>query len=337
MGGGEPCFIVGEAGSNHDRNLGQAKRLIEVAASAECDAVKFQTFKADLIVAKVKEKPEYLDSLTAAGETMYEIFQKLELPGEWHAELRDHARSHGLVFFSTPFDEASADLLDSLGVPCFKIASFELNHLPLLEHVARKKKPMILSTGMADLSDIEDALVSIYRHHHEVVLLHCTSSYPAPIREANLRAIPTMRAAFHVPIGYSDHTQGWTADIAAVSLGACLVEKHFTLDKALPGPDHPFSLNPDELKQMVRGIRDAEAALGSGRKHRSPPEEELHRLARRRIFAIVKIPKGTTIRMDMLAMLRGSDGIEPKFLEQVEGRIARRDIEPHTALTWSDV
>jgi len=337
VGAGEPCFIVGEAGSNHDRKLAQAKQLVEVAAAAGCDAVKFQTFKADRIVAKVKDRPKYLDALTKPGESMHDIFSKLELPDEWHAELRDHAKAHGLLFFSTPFDEGSADLLDSIGVPCFKIASFELNHLPLVEHVARKGKPMIVSTGMADLSDIEDALAVIYRHHHDVVLLHCTSSYPAPIQDANLRAMDTMRAAFHVPVGYSDHTPGSTGDVAAVALGACVVEKHFTIDKKLPGPDHPFSLDPGELRGMVRAIRDTEAALGSGRKHRTPAEEELHRLARRRVFAVVDIPKGSEIRREAIAVLRGTDGIEPKFLDQVVGRRARKDVSAHTALTWDDV
>lgn len=337
VGVAEPCFIVAEAGSNHDRNLAQARTLVEVAAEAGCDAVKFQTFKADRIVAKVSDRPKYLDALTSQGETMHEIFSRLEVPDGWHAELRDHAKAHGLLFFSTPFDEASADLLDSLGVPCYKIASFELNHLPLLEHVARKGKPMIVSTGMADLSDIEDALGVILAYNREVVLLHCTSSYPAPIEHANLRAMQTMREAFHVPVGYSDHTPGWTAAVAAVALGACVVEKHFTVDKTLPGPDHPFSLDPGELQEMVRRIRDIEAALGSGRKERAPVEDELHRLARRRIFAIVDIPKGMAIRRDMLAILRGTDGIEPKFLGQVEGRTARREIRAHMALTWDDV
>jgi len=337
VGVGEPCFVVGEAGSNHDRKLSQAKKLIEVAAASGCDAVKFQTFKADRIVAKVGDRPSYLDALTAPGETMHDIFSKLELPDEWHADLRDHANAHGLLFFSTPFDESSADRLESLGVPCFKIASFELNHLPLVEHVARKGKPMIVSTGMADLSDIEDALAVIYRHHREVILLHCTSSYPAPIEVANLRAMRTMREAFHVPVGYSDHTQGWTAAVAAVALGACVVEKHFTIDNKLPGPDHPFALDPAGLRQMVRGIRDAEAALGTGQKQRTVAEEDLYRLARRRIFAIVDIPKGTEIRPEMLDILRGTDGIEPKSLTQVVGRIARKEIRAHTALTWEDL
>jgi len=196
---------------------------------------------------------------------------------------------------------------------------------------------MIVSTGMANLAQIEDALTVIYRHHHDVVLLHCTSSYPAPIEHANLRAMGTMRAAFHVPVGYSDHTPGWTTAVAAAALGACIVEKHFTVDKGLPGPDHPFALDPSELELMVRGIRDAEAALGTPGKHRSSVEDELYRLARRRIFAVVDIPKGTEVRPDMLAILRGTDGIEPKFLDQIVGRTVRRDIRAHTALRWEDV
>ena len=337
VGDGEPCFITAEPGSNHDGKLAQAKQLIEVAAEAGCDAVKFQTFKADKIVAQVEDRPKYLDDLAAKGETMHSIFQKLELRDEWHEELRDHAKAHGLIFYSTPFDEASADLLEALGVPCFKVASFELNHLPLVEHLARKKKPMILSTGMADLAHIEDALEVVYRHHRDVVLLHCTSAYPAKPADANLRAMETMRNAFHVPVGFSDHTPGWSVAAAAVALGACAVEKQFTIDKTLPGPDHPFALDPRELKDLVRAIRDVEASMGSGRKHRAPAEEELYRLARRRIFAVRDIPRGGVIDRTSVAILRGTEGLEPKFLEAVVGRAARRDIQAHTALTWDDV
>jgi pseudaminic acid synthase len=336
VGDGQPTFVVGEAGSNHDLKLSQAKRLIEVAAAAGCDAVKFQTFKADRIVAKVKVRPSYLDALTSPYESMHDIFSKVELPYEWHSELRDHAKAHGLLFFSTPFDEESADLLDSLEVPCFKIASFELNHLPLLEHVARKRRPMIVSTGMADLSDIEDALAVIRRHHEEVILLHCASAYPAAARDANLRAMATMREAFGVPVGFSDHTPGWSVSTAAVALGACVVEKHFTIDKTLPGPDHPFALDPPELAEMVRALREVEASLGTGRKRRVAAEEELHTLARRRIFAILDIPEGTTITREMVGILRGTDGLEPKYLERLLGHKARRSIAAHTALTWDD-
>lgn len=336
VGVGERCFVVAEAGSNHDRKLGQAKRLIEVAAESECDAVKFQTFRADKIVAKVPDRPRYLDALVPPGETLHDTFRKLELPYEWHAELRDHARAHGLVFFSTPFDEGSADFLESIGVACYKIASFELNHLPLVEHVARKGKPMIVSTGMADLADVEAALNVIHRHHREVVLLHCASAYPAAAQDANLRAMGTIRAAFHVPVGFSDHTAGWIVSAAAVALGACVLEKHFTVDKSLPGPDHPFALDPGELKQMVRAIRNVEASLGSGRKGRMPAEEELYRLARRRIFALVDIPEGKVITREMLGILRGTDGLEPKNLDRVVGHPARRDIKAHTALTADD-
>jgi len=337
VGAGEPCFVVAEAGSNHDGKLAQAKQLVEIAAGAGCDAVKFQTFRADRIVAKVKDRPKYLDGLLAAGETLHETFAKVEVPDAWHAELRDHAKAHGLLFFSTPFDEASADLLEAVGVPCFKVASFELNHLPLIEHIAAKRRPMIVSTGMADLSDVEDALAVIHRYHRDVVLLHCASAYPAAAGDANLRAMETMRGAFDVPVGFSDHTPGWSVSVAAVALGACVLEKHFTVDKSLPGPDHPFALNPDELKAMVNAVREAEASLGTGRKQRVAAEEELHKLARRRIFAVVDIPRGATVTREMLGILRGTDGLEPKYLERVVGHLAQRDIKAHTALTWDDV
>jgi len=337
VGAGEKCFIVAEPGSNHDGKLAQAKRLIEVAAEAGCDAVKFQTFKADKIVARVEDRPKYLDALAKPGETMHSLFQKLELPDDWHGELRDHARDHGLVFYSTPFDEASVDMLEALGVPCFKVASFELNHLPLIEHIARKKRPMILSTGMADLSDVEDALAVVYPHHRDVLLLHCTSSYPAKVEDSNLRAMETLRRAFQVPVGLSDHSLGILVPAAAVALGACVIEKHFTVDKGLPGPDHPFALDPAELRDLVRSIRDVEAALGTGRKHRVAAEEELHRLARRRIFVVQDVAEGQLIASDMIGILRGTDGIEPKHLKAVVGRRARRPIRAHTALTWDDL
>jgi N-acetylneuraminate synthase/N,N'-diacetyllegionaminate synthase len=247
VGAGEPCFITAEPGSNHDGKLDQAKRLIEIAAESGCDAVKFQTFKADKIVARVEDRPKYLETLAKPGETMHSLFEKLQLPDEWHGELRDHAKAHGLIFYSTPFDEGSADMLEALGVPCFKVASFELNHLPLVEHLAMKKRPMILSTGMADLSDVESALAVVYPHHHDVVLLHCTSSYPAKVEDSNLRAMETLRSAFQVPVGLSDHSEGIQVPAAAVALGACAIEKHFTIDRSLPGPDHPFALNPKEL------------------------------------------------------------------------------------------
>lgn len=337
VGTGERCFIVAEAGSNHDGKLAQAKRLVEVAAEAGCDAVKFQTFRADRIVAKVPDRPKYLEGLLAPGQTLHETFRRLEVPDGWHAELRDHAKSHGITFFSTPFDEGSADLLDSIGVPCFKIASFELTHLPLIEHVARKRKPIFVSTGMSNLSEIEEALAVIRPHHSDVILMHCASAYPARAEDANVRAIQTMRAAFHLPIGFSDHTQGWTVTVAAVALGACAVEKHFTVDKTLPGPDHPFALDPAELKQMVRAVREAEASLGTGRKERVPAEEELYRLARRRIFAVMDIPKGTVIRREMVGILRGTEGLDPKYLDLVVGQPARRDIKAHTAFTQADL
>ena len=337
VGAGEPCFITAEPGSNHDGKLAQAKRLIEVAAEAGCDAVKFQTFKADKIVAKVQDRPKYLDTLAKPGETMHSLFQKLQLPDEWHGELRDHAKAHGLIFYSTPFDEGSVDMLETLGVPCFKVASFELNHLPLVEHMAKKKKPMILSTGMADLSDVESALAVVYPYHQDVVLLHCTSSYPAKASDSNLRAMETLRKAFQVPVGLSDHSEGVVIPAAAVALGASAIEKHFTIDRTLPGPDHPFALSPPELKGMVRAIRDVEAALGTGRKGRVPAEEELHRLARRRIFAVRDIQRGSPIARQDLAILRGTDGLEPKYLAVVVGRIARRDVRAHTALNWDDL
>src|SRR3990172_5267923 len=253
VGIGEPCFIIAEAGSNHNGKLENALALIDCAAECGADAVKFQTFTVDRLVAPTNHPIARLtDNFGQFGVTVYEMFQKLELPLDWLPRLREHAERQGLIFLSTPFDERSVDILEELGVSAFKIASFEMVHLPLLRHVARKGKPVIVSTGMGNLGDIEDVLATVYAEgNHQVVLLHCGINYPAPFEEINLAAMDTMRQAFQVPVGYSDHSLGLTAPIAAVARGANVIEKHFTVDRSLPGPDHSFALSPEELKQMV--------------------------------------------------------------------------------------
>ena len=330
-----PVYIIAEAGSNHDRKLDQAKKLVDVAAEAGADAVKFQTFQAERIVTGAPGKSKYLEKLTRPGQTMRDLFRDLELPREWHAELADYAMRQGIDFLSTPFDEGAVDLLDDVGVKAFKIASFELWHLPLLQHTARKGKPLLLSTGMAKLGDIEDALEAIRAAgNDQVALLHCAISYPVAFENINLRAMETMHQAFQVPVGFSDHSPGITAPIAAAALGACLIEKHFTLDRTLPGPDHPFALEPKELKAMVRAIRETEQALGSPIKTYTPAEEEYLLRGRRSIHAITDIPKGTVITRDMVAILRPGTGLLPKFLDIVVGRRAAVDIAADQPITW---
>ena len=335
VGGGAPVYVIAEAGSNHDQKLDQAKRLIDVAAEAGADAVKFQTFAADRIVAETPTRAKYLDSILPADKTMSDLFRELELPREWHADLFDHATAAGLDFLSTPFDFEAVDLLDGLGVKAFKVASYELWHLPLIREIASRGKPIICSTGMADMADVQDAVDTVAATGNEqLILLHCVVNYPPPFSDLNLRAIETLRAAFHVPVGYSDHSPGWTAPVIATALGAAVIEKHFTLDRSLPGPDHRFALEPGELRSMVEAIRDTEAALGDGVKRMAAAESDLYRTARRSLFAARDIAEGSTLTEADVAVLRPGTGIEVRDLPNVVGRTARRAIARHEPLSW---
>jgi sialic acid synthase SpsE len=297
--------------------------------------VKFQTFAADRIVAETKTRAKYLDGLLPPDKTMSELFRELELPREWHAELFRHATDAGLDFLSTPFDFEAVDLLDDLGVKAFKVASYELWHLPLIREVASRGKPIICSTGMADLADVQDAVDTVAAAgNDQLILLHCVVNYPPPFSDLNLRAIETLRTAFHVPVGYSDHSSGITAPIVATALGAAVIEKHYTLSRDLPGPDHRFAIEPDELTAMVRGIRDAQAALGTGIKRMAPAEADLYVTARRSLFAARDLAEGTVLGVDDIAVLRPGTGLEVRDLEKVVGRTARRAIGRHEPLAW---
>jgi N,N'-diacetyllegionaminate synthase len=334
VGDGEPCYVVAEAGANHNRDLAMGKELIDVAAEAGVDAVKFQTYSAETLYSKKTPKFSYLEEQTS--KDTWQLIKDIELPREWQAELQAWAHKRGIVFFSTPFDYRAVDELDALGVPAYKIASFEIVDLPLIGYTAAKGRPMILSTGLATYEDIHDAVETCRRAgNRDVVLLQCASLYPAPPARINLRAMETMRRAFGVPVGLSDHTLGIHVAGAAVAMGACMVEKHFTLSRTLPGPDHPFAIEPAELKAMVKQIRDIEAALGDGRKvGPAPEEEEMHQKARRSLIAARAIPKGTRIERDMIAVKRPGFGIRPKLIDLVVGRVSKADIEEDTVLTW---
>ena len=339
VGEEEPCFIIAEAGSNHNRSLKQAKRLIDVAASAGADAVKFQTYSAEKMYSKKTPKMSYLkkDRISKTDESVWGLIKRIEMPRKWHKDLADYCHKRGIIFLSTPFDIKAVDELEKY-VPAYKIASFEIAHLPLLKHVAKKRKPIILSTGMADLSDIELALSIIYKHENkDVILLHCAIGYPPRYEDLNLRAMQTMRQAFQLPVGFSDHTLGIASDIAAVALGACVIEKHFTLDRNLPGPDHPFALEPGELEEMVKAIRDTEKALGSPIKKHTCAEREMYRLGRRSLVAACNIPKGARISRKMIDVKRPGYGIHPRMIDVVVGKTARRDIEADDVLIWDMV
>ena len=334
VGAGEPCFVIAEAGANHNRDLGMGKALIDVAAEAGADAVKFQTYSAETLYSRHTPRFSYLEGVS--DRDTWDLIKSIELPREWQAVLAAHARTRGIAFLSTPFDHRAVDELAALGVPAYKIASFEIVDLPLISHAAARGRPMILSTGLATYEDIADAVAACdAAGNREVALLQCASLYPAPPARMNLRAMATMRAAFGVPVGLSDHSLGIHVAVAAAGLGAAIVEKHFTLDRSLPGPDHPFAVEPRELGEMIRQIREVEAALGDGMKLGPAPEEvEMHDKARRSLIAARAIPRGTTIDRSMIAIKRPGFGIRPKFVDLVVGRVAKVDIGEDAVLTW---
>lgn len=333
IGPGQPVFVIAEAGVNHNGDLRMARALIDVAIEAGADAVKFQTFRADRLATPDAPKPEYQLRTTGNSESQFEMLRRLELSADAHRELQSYCHERGIIFLSTPFDEEAVDLLDELGVPAFKISSGDLTNSPLLEYVASKGKPVILSTGMSELSELIEAVSVLNTAGCEnPVLLHCVSNYPAAPDEVNLRAMQTMRSAFDVPVGFSDHTEGIDVALAAVALGACVIEKHFTLDRTLPGPDHRASLEPAELGELVRSIRRVEQALGSGRKVPAPSEIETAKLARRSLVAARDIPAGATLEREMVAMRRPGIGLSPSAVDTLLGHQAMRDIGAGTLL-----
>jgi N-acetylneuraminate synthase len=336
VGEGEPTFIIAEAGSNHEGKLEQAKKLIDIAADASVDAVKFQTFLADKIIAKTGLKTEYMKKVGMKG-TVYNVFKKIELPRKWLPELARYANRRGVIFLSSAFDKEGVNLLDEIGVPAFKIASGELTNLPLLKFTAEKRKTLIVSTGASTMDEIEEALSVIKSAGNDVILLHCVSDYPAAIEDANLKSMVSMRQIFQIPTGYSDHTLGIIAPLAAVAMGAVMIEKHFTLDRSLPGPDHSFALEPQELKDMVKNIRTVEKLFGSPVKRPTEAELENRKLGSKSIFAKRDIAVGTTITEEMLAILRPAIGLQPKYLGVVVGRKARTNIKQHEPITWDKI
>lgn len=316
-------FIIAEAGVNHNGSFELAKKLIDAAADTGADCVKFQTFKADTLASKSAEKASYQQQTTDATESQYQMLKKLELPDEWHPRLMNYCREKGIMFLSTPFDVDSIDFLDSFGLECFKIPSGEITNLPYLRKINSKKKPVIMSTGMSTLNEIKEALAVL--KDCKVSLLHCTTEYPCPYEDVNLKAMQTMFEAFHLPVGYSDHTQGIEVPVAAVAMGATIIEKHFTLDRNMEGPDHKASLEPDELKAMVTAIRNIEQAFGMGEKEPAECEKKNIAIARKSIVARRAIKKGELLTEDNLTVKRPGDGISPMKWDDVIGSIAMRD------------
>jgi sialic acid synthase SpsE len=338
VGPGHPTYVIAEAGANHNRDLGIARELIDVAAAAGADAVKFQTYSGATLYSKKTPKFKYLAPITDKSPT--ELLEDISLPREWQPELAAYARGLGLEFLSTPFDHDAVRELDALDVPVLKIASFEIVDLTLVRAAAATGRPLLISTGMAVLGEIEEALAAARDAGAPAVgLMQCTSVYPAPAATINLRAMGTMERAFGVPVGLSDHALGIAVPIAAAAVGAAFVEKHYTLSRAMTGPDHPFALEPDELRAMVAGIREAHAALGHGRKEGPTPEEreEMFSLGRRSLIATRELPAGTVLVQDMITVKRPGYGIAPKFMDLVLGRPLKVDVEEDEILTWDMV
>jgi pseudaminic acid synthase len=338
VGPGQPTYIVAELSANHSGSLETALELVRAAKQAGADAVKLQTYTADTLTIR-SDRPEFRigGGTLWDGRTLYDLYQEAATPWDWHADLFAEARRLGIDCFSTPFDASAIDFLEALNPPAYKIASFELVDLALLHRVAVTRRPIILSTGMATLEEITDA-VTVLREAgcRELALLKCTSSYPAPPAEANLRTISDLAARFNCPVGLSDHTLGIACPVVAVSLGACLIEKHFTLSRKLPGPDSAFSLEPAEFADMVRAIRVAEAALGRVHYGLSPAEAK-SRVFRRSLFAVADIAAGERFTPQNLRSIRPGHGLPPKDLPQILGQRAARAISRGEPLSWECV
>lgn len=330
----QPIFIIAEAGVNHNGSLDLAKKLVDAAKESGADAIKFQTFKTENLVTKDAEKAEYQNK-TTREKSQYEMIKKLELTDDNFRELAKYSEKKGIIFLSTPFDVESVDLLDEIGVPLFKLGSGEITNFPLLEYVASKGRPVILSTGMATMDEIEEAVNLLHDKVKALTLMHCVTSYPAEIRDTNLKVIETLRSTFKLPVGFSDHTPGIEMPMAAAALGSCVIEKHFTLDKNLEGPDHKASLEPAEFKKMVRGIRSVESGMGNGIKKLTDKEKEIKRVARKSIVANVNIPQETVITKDMLAVKRPGTGIEPKYIESLIGKKTTSKIKKDEVIRWN--
>jgi N,N'-diacetyllegionaminate synthase len=336
IGPEQPCFIIAEVGVNHNGDPKIAKQMIDGIAETGADCVKFQTFHADEFVRSTEETYDYYSQGKKVTESMLEMFRRLELKKDVFAELFDHARQNGLIPLSTPTDKQAVDLLEEIGAEAFKIGSDDLVYTPFLDYVAGKNRPMMLSTGMATADDIERAVNTIRSvGNDKIILLHCVSLYPTPEKEINLRRIKTLNALYDLPIGFSDHSSGTTAALGAVALGACVIEKHFTLDQNLPGPDHWFSADPGEMKALVNGIRSLETQLGCGRLWPSPPEQEMAALCHRSIVAARSMNKGDIINTGDLAYQRPGTGLPPHLSDRVIGRRLRTHLAAGTILDWS--
>jgi N-acetylneuraminate synthase len=338
VGAGEPTYVVAEISANHHHDFGQAVQLLQAAKEAGADAVKLQTYTPDTLTLRSDDEAFRIQGGTLwDGRTLYDLYAEAFTPWDWVPQLQAVAADLGIDLFSTAYDPSSVDFLEQLGVPVHKIASFELVDIPLIEKMAHTGKPLILSTGMAILDEIEDAVETARASGSGgIALLKCTSAYPAPPEEMNLRTIPHMAETFDLPVGLSDHTLGIAVPAAAVALGACIIEKHLTLSRALPGPDSPFSLEPAEFKAMVEAVRTVEQSLGEVRYGASVHESE-SRAHRRSLYIVKPVKAGEVFTEDNVRSIRPANGLPPKCLSQVLGRTAATDVEGGTPLDWRHV
>ncbi|MFM9279948.1 N-acetylneuraminate synthase [Paenibacillus jiagnxiensis] len=328
-------YVIAEVGVNHNGSLQRALACIDQAVGAGADAVKFQTFVSERLVTRQAQKAEYQTENTASTESQLEMLKKLELRFEDFVELKNYCAQKGIDFLSTPFDEQSAEFLDSIGVEAFKIGSGDMNNIPFLHQLNRYRRPVLLSTGMADLAEIQESLDAL--SDCPVVLLHCTSDYPAPLEDVNLAAIQTLQQTFERTTGYSDHTEGIEISLAAAAFGAQVIEKHFTLDRTLPGPDHKASLEPQELAHLVSSLRRLERAWGDGVKRCMPSEANTRAVARKSVVAACKIMAGKVLEPSDLTVKRPGTGLAPKHYYSLIGRTANRDMQEEELFSWDDV
>ena len=330
IGEGEPCFIIAEAGINHGGDLSKAKKLVESAAKCGADAIKFQTHLPE------KEMLSEVPTADYVGESLFDLLKKVELSREDHIKLMEYSSKKGILFLSTPFSREAADLLDSLDVAAFKTGSGELTNLPLLGHIAKKGKPMIVSTGMSNIQEIGDTIRFLRGMKAKFVLMHCTSTYPTKYEDVNLKFIEVLRKKFGIPVGLSDHSIGIFTALAGVAFGACIVEKHFTIDRNWPGPDQKASIEPDELSELVAGIRAIEKALGSSKKV-TKEELQIQKMARESVVSLVDMPMGKLITPSMVWVKRPGTGIPARDLSKVVGKKAKVRIKAGTLIQWRDL
>jgi pseudaminic acid synthase len=335
IGAGEPVYLVAEISANHHGEFEQAAGLVRAAREAGADAVKLQTYTPDSMTIACDDDIFRIGSGTPwEGKNLYRLYEEAYTPWEWHRDLKELAESLGLDLFSTPFDPRAVDFLEELGVPAYKIASFEITDMALLRRAGETGKPVILSTGMASLAEIGDAVREIRETGNtRIALLKCTSAYPAPVGEMNLRTIPNLSEVFQVPVGLSDHSQGTAVPVAAVALGASIIEKHFTLSREIPGPDSSFSLEPHEFRAMAMAVREAEKALGTV-SYRVSEHEAPSRMYRRSLFVVKDMRAGEPFTDENTRSIRPGHGMPPKFLKEVLGRRAAVDIKRGTPLQW---